>query len=158
MRVSLLRGNPRPEVPGNTRSAEAGSGAPPPPSSGGSHPRPAWFGLSFPDCKPQNRLQVSSLPGFLGDVIAMERSDRGFGPDERIRALSPFWLRLQLGLSVFTRRASEAPASSPAPGPAHDPRLAEGEKAGGGSGKNAGRPRAPWESRAPEDHFPDRAG
>lgn len=51
-RVSLLRGNPRPEMPGPTRSAEAGSGATSPPSSGDSHPRPAWFGLSFPDCKP----------------------------------------------------------------------------------------------------------
>lgn len=88
----------------------------------------------------------------------MERSDWGFGPDGRIRALSPFWLRLQLGLSVFTRRESETPASSPAPGPARDPRRAEGAKAGRGSGKSAGRPRAPWESQAPEDHFPDRAG
>ena len=158
MRVSLLRGNPRPEVPGPMLSAEAASGAPSPPSSGGSSPRTAWSGLSFPDCKPQNRLQASSLPGFRGDVIAMERSDWGFGPDGRIRALSPLWLRLQLGLSVFTRRESETRASSPAPGPALDPRRAEGAKAGGGGGKSAGRPRAPRESRAPEDHFPDRAG
>lgn len=88
-------------------------------------PCPAWPGLSFPDCKLPDRLLVSTLRPW-GRRWSRQRPKRSFsGLRQGARSCPPaLWLRLQLGLAVFTTSASEAPAPRPAPDP-RGPRRAQ---------------------------------
>lgn len=92
---------------------------------GGIHALPCLAWPQFP------RLQTSrQTPSFhtpsVGRRWSRQRPERSFsGLRQGARSCPPaLWLRLQLGLAVFTTSASEAPAPRPAPDP-RGPRRAQ---------------------------------
>ena len=92
-------------------------------------------------------------------VIAKEPRDQGFGPEGGVFVSpAPSGCASNSVSPYLQGRRPRLQAPSPAPGPARDPRRAEGAKAGGGGGRRASRPPEPWGTLAPAGHFPDLAG